>query len=140
MRRSPFDAARLVAACPERRAERIVTAANASTGQRRGQACARRTSGWRSRHSQRRLRSSSEPSARVMEQARPTTNAAWSPRRRAITSIRVPVEEDADDGQADDLEIEPEGPALDVLDVVLDAGLQRRVAAKPVHLCPARDA
>src|SRR5215470_9210543 len=67
------------------------------------------------------------------------TNAPTSPRRSAITSIRVPVEEDADDGEPDDLEIEPEGPALDVLDVVLDALLERGVAAQAVDLGPTGD-
>src|SRR3990172_7897229 len=82
----------------------------------------------------------SAPSASVIERPRPTTNAARRPRRRAITSVGVPVEEHADERQADDLEVEPERPALDVLDVVLDALLERGVPAQAVDLRPAGEA
>src|SRR3989337_429617 len=118
----------------------MVAPAKASTGCQSGHDCARRTSGSRSRQSHRNVRPMSAPSARVIETPRPTTNAARSPRRRAITSVGVPVEEHADDRQADDLEVEPERPALDVLDVVLDALLDRGIAAQPVDLRPAGDA
>src|SRR5574341_611691 len=108
----------------------MVTAANASTGCQSGHGCPRRTSGSWSLQSHRTVRPISAPSASVIEKPRPTTNAARRPRRRAVTSVGVPVEEHADDGQADDLEVEPERPALDVLDVVLDALLERGVAAQ----------
>src|SRR3954463_8602940 len=47
------------------------------------------------------------------------------------------VEETLHDGQPDDLEIEPDRPVLDVVEVVLDALVERRVAAPAVHLRPA---
>src|SRR6266542_2146097 len=134
--RSRVEAAGLPARWPEAKAERRVAAAKASAGPQRGHICAARTSGSRRRQSQSRVRRSRAPSHRVMEQHSPTTKATRSPRRSAITSIRVAVDEDADDRHADDLEIEPERPALDVLDVVLDARLQRGVAPEAVDLRP----
>src|SRR5499425_1429941 len=140
MRRSVFEAARLSAACPEAIAESSEATTKAATGSQSGHTWSRRTSGSRSRQSQRRVRRRRAPSERVMEQPSPTTYAARRPRRSEITSIRVAVEENAADRHGDDLEVEPEGPSLDVLDVVFDARLQRRVAAEPVHLRPPCDA
>src|SRR5215471_6477485 len=140
MRRSVFEAARLSAAWPEASAESSEATTKAATGSQSGHTWARRTSGSRSRHSQRRVRRRRAPSERVMEQPSPTTYAARRPRRSDITSICVAVEEDAADCHGDDLEVEPERPPLDVLDVVLDARLQRGVAAEPVHLRPPRHA
>src|SRR5436309_10746541 len=138
MRRSPLAAARLAATWPEAKAERRVAAAKARTGRHNGHVCEARTPGSRRRQSQSRVRRNSAPSHRVMEQHRPTTKATSRPRRSANTSVRVAVEEDADDRHAYDLEIEPERPALDVLDVVLDARLQRGVTPEAVDLGPAR--
>src|SRR4030095_14985379 len=140
MSRSPLEAARLAATWPEAKAERRVAAAKARMGRPSGHVWAARTAGSRRRHSQSRVRRIRAPSHRVMEQHRPTTKATSRPRLSAITSVRVAVEEDADDRHADDLEIEPERPALDVLDVVLDARLQRGVAPEAVDLGPARHA
>src|SRR5437868_15025792 len=47
------------------------------------------------------------------------------------------VEEALEDRQPDDLEVEADRPVLDVIEVVLDALLERRVAAPAVHLRPA---
>src|SRR4051812_27618899 len=54
-----------------------------------------------------------------------------------IASIRVAVAEDEDDGFGDDLQVEEEGPVLDVVEVVAGALLDARVAAEAVHLRPA---
>src|SRR5499427_5028809 len=140
MRRSVFEAARLSATWPEAIAESSEATTKAATGIQCGHTWSRRTSGSRSRHSHRRVRRRRAPSERVMEQPSPTTYAARRPRRSDITSIRVAVEEDAADRHGDDLEVEPERPPLDVLDVVLDARLQGGVAPEPVHLRPPRDA
>src|SRR5580765_7944130 len=47
------------------------------------------------------------------------------------------VEEAPDDRQPDDFEVETDRPVLDVVEVVLDALVERRVAAPAVHLRPA---
>src|SRR2546421_12479511 len=47
------------------------------------------------------------------------------------------VEKASDDRQPHDLEIEPHRPVLDVIEVVLDALLERRVTAPAVDLRPA---
>src|SRR4051794_11616639 len=59
-----------------------------------------------------------------------------SPRARARPpdSIRVLVEEALHEGQPHDLEVEHHRPVLDVIEVVLDALLDRRVAAPAVDL------
>src|SRR5687768_17974005 len=46
----------------------------------------------------------------------------------------------AHDGQPEDLEVEADGPVLDVIQVVLDPLLERGVAAPAVDLRPAGDA
>src|SRR5258708_32332143 len=114
MRRSPLEAARLAATWPEAKAERRVAAAKARTGSHSGHVCAARTAGSRRRQSQRRVRRSSAPSHRVMEQHKPTTKATSRPRRSAITSVRVPVEKDADDRHADDHTTQPEAQPTEV--------------------------
>src|SRR5439155_17194983 len=54
-------------------------------------------------------------------------------------SVRARVAEHAGEGQQDDLDVEPERPVPDVVEVVLDATVERRVAAQSVHLRPAGD-
>src|SRR6266481_651495 len=130
---------RLASTCPDVKAESSDATVKASTGRQSGHCWALRTWGsWR-RQSQSSVRQISEPSASVIESPSPTTNAARRPRRSAITSVRVPVEEHPEERHADDLEVEREGPALDVFDVVLDALLERGIAAEPVDLRPAGD-
>ena len=48
------------------------------------------------------------------------------------------MEEPFDDGEPHDLQVEAHRPVLDVVEVVLDSLLERRVAAPAVHLRPAR--
>src|SRR5262245_63004246 len=124
----------------ESSAERSVTAANARTGAQSGQAWARRIAGSRRRHSQSAVSRASADCDSVIESPRPTTNAARRTWRAAVTSVCVPLEEDPRQRQRDDLNVQPERPALDVLEVVLDALLQRRVAAPSFDLRPARHA
>src|SRR5690348_5114184 len=58
-----------------------------------------------------------------------------------MTSVRdTALEQAADDGQPHDLDIEADRPVFDVVQVVLNPLLERRVAAPPVHLRPAGDA
>src|SRR5215510_6235940 len=105
MRRSVFEAARLSAAWPEAIAESSEATTKAATESQSGHTWARRTSGSRSRHSHRKVRRRRAPAERVMEQPSPTTYAARRPRRSAITSIGVAIEEDAADRHGDDLDI-----------------------------------
>src|SRR6202022_1490593 len=140
MSRRPLQAPRAAAGCPEASAETSVTALNASTGCQRGQGAAARARGSRRRQSQRRVSRTRAVSDRVMDKPRPRTNAPKAPRRSTVKSVGVAIEEHANHGQHDDLKVAPERPALDVLDVVLDALLQRGVPPQPVHLRPPRDA
>src|SRR4051794_13711692 len=110
--------ARLPAGSEEASAERTVAAQNATTGASNGQHCARRTSGSRSRQSHRRASAARADCARVIDSPSPTAKPANTARRSASTSVGVPLEDDARDRQADDLEVEPERPVLDVLEVV----------------------
>src|SRR5436309_1805451 len=55
-------------------------------------------------------------------------------------SVRARVAEHAGEGQQDDLDVERYRPVPDVVEVVLDAAVERRVAAQSVHLRPAGDA
>src|SRR5690606_24432090 len=48
--------------------------------------------------------------------------------------------EAAEHGHPHDLDVESDGPVLDVVEVVLDTLLERRIAAPAVDLGPARDA
>src|SRR5687767_3560135 len=62
-----------------------------------------------------------------------------------VTTIRMSVshvalEQAAEDGQPHDFQIQGYGPVLDVIEVVLDALLERGVAAPAVDLRPAGDA
>src|SRR5262249_29915651 len=50
------------------------------------------------------------------------------------------IEKAANDRQPHDLDVEADRPVFDVVQVVLDALLERRVPAPPVHLRPASDA
>src|SRR5262249_21943244 len=60
--------------------------------------------------------------------------------RRTRRSMRVAVDaEGVPEGLQQDLQIEAETPALDVVEVVLDPLLDRRVAAPAVDLRPAGD-
>src|SRR6266508_5268357 len=128
---SSLAARRLGPGCPETSADRSVTAAKAPTGPASGHAVPRRYSRSRSRQPQRSTSRASEVSDSVMEKPSPTTKAPSRPRRRVVTSIRVPLEEDPGHGERDNLEVQPERPALDALEVVLDALLERGVAPEP---------
>src|SRR5262245_23854592 len=55
----------------------------------------------------------------------------------ADQSVGVLVEEAANEGEPHDLEVEPDRPVLDVVQVVLDPLLERCIAAPAVHLRPA---
>src|SRR5262245_12479168 len=68
----------------------------------------------------------------------PLTALAGSSVRRPLVGARVA--EDAEECQRDDLEIEAQRPVLDVVEVVLDATIERRVATESVDLRPARHA
>src|SRR5437773_221337 len=57
-----------------------------------------------------------------------------------IWLICVLVEETLQQRQPHDLQVEPHGPILNVIQVVLDALFQRRVAAPSVYLRPASQA
>src|SRR5213596_762094 len=60
--------------------------------------------------------------------------------RRPGRSIRVAVTEPEPEGQAEDLQVEAEAPALDVEEVVLDPLLDRGLTPPAIDLRPARDA
>src|SRR5262249_50247093 len=131
---------RLWPAWPESSAESTVAPLKASTGAASGHVTWCRPCRSRSCHSQTSVRSASVVSDSVMENPSPSTKAISRTRRAAVTSVRVPLDDDPCHGERDDLEIERERPPLDVLEVVLDALLERRVAAQPVDLRPPRDA
>src|SRR5207253_6640442 len=57
--------------------------------------------------------------------------------RLAARSVGVLAEEAAPDRPDQDLQVEPKRPALDVVEVVLDALLERRIPAQAVDLRPA---
>src|SRR5213596_2096635 len=61
-------------------------------------------------------------------------------KRPSRRSIRVAVAETGPEGQEEDLQVEAEAPALDVVEVVFDPFLDRGLAAPAVDLRPARDA
>src|SRR5262244_1049773 len=73
----------------------------------------------------------------------------WEPMKPAapVTSTRamrallvgVLLAEAAEEGEDQDLHVEQQRPVLDVVEVVLDPLLDRRVAPPAVHLGPARD-
>src|SRR5687767_5640160 len=76
-------------------------------------------------------------------------SARWEPMKPAAPvmttrgigfSVRVLVEEPLDHGQPHDLEVQHQRPVLDVVQVVLDALLDGRVAAPAVDLGPAGQA
>src|SRR5438477_902023 len=56
-----------------------------------------------------------------------------------LFSVRVLLPEPAEQGQDQDLDVQEQRPVLDVVQVVLDPLLDRRVAAPAVHLGPPRD-
>src|SRR5207247_1932612 len=60
--------------------------------------------------------------------------------RPSRRSIRVAVAETGPEGQEEDLQVEAEAPALDVVEVVFDPFLDRGLASPAVDLRPARDA
>src|SRR5216117_54629 len=60
--------------------------------------------------------------------------------RRSRRSIRVAVAETGPEGQEEDLQVEAEAPALDVVELVFDPFLDRGLASPAVDLRPARDA
>src|SRR5438128_338352 len=59
---------------------------------------------------------------------------------RSWASVRMLLAEAAEEGQDQDLHVEQQRPVLDVVQVVLDPLLDRRVAAPAVDLGPAGDA
>src|SRR5437867_13217558 len=69
-----------------------------------------------------------------MNPAAPVTRAL------CMALVRVLLAEAAEQGQDQDLDVEEQGPVLDVVEVELDALLDRGVAAPAVHLRPAGDA
>src|SRR5262249_2535378 len=54
-------------------------------------------------------------------------------------SVCAGVAEDSQYGERQDPQIEPQRPVPHVIQVVGDSLIERRVAAEPVHLCPAGD-
>ena len=100
--RSPLDAARLAPRCPEASAERTVTRGEGQHRRARAATPARgATAGSRRRQSQSSVRRSERALRQRDGAARGRRRRrARSPRRSAITSIRVPVEEHADDRHA----------------------------------------
>ena len=50
------------------------------------------------------------------------------------------MEEAFDEGQREDLEIEQEGPLLDIVEVIAEAFFDAGVPSIPMDLCPAGDA
>src|SRR2546425_9177116 len=68
---------------------------------------------------------------------------AWTPAhplaRVSIASLRAGVTKHPEQREHENAEVEPEGPIPDVEQVVLDTLIERRIAAKAVNLCPARD-
>src|SRR5690554_3138825 len=60
--------------------------------------------------------------------------------RRATRSVRVLVYESGPERHGHNLEVELQGPVLDVVEIVLDALLDRRIPAPAVHLSPSRNA
>src|SRR3982074_2386155 len=75
-----------------------------------------------------------------------TASARCDPMKPAapVTTTRclvgMLVKEPFQDGEPHDLQVEADRPVLDVVQVVLDALLDRRIAAPAVDLSPARDA
>src|SRR5690606_28098265 len=59
--------------------------------------------------------------------------------RKTDASVGVRMPHAAEQREHDDLEIQPERPVLDVVEVVLDALLEVGIAAPAVHLGPAGD-
>src|SRR3989442_9718701 len=71
----------------------------------------------------------------------PTPPGSPAPMERpSRRSIRVAVTEPGPEGQEEDLQVEAEAPALDVVEVVFDPLLDRGLASPAVDLRPARDA
>src|SRR3990170_3300148 len=115
--RRPFASRRLIQGFPERSAESSVAAAKASTGPASG-----KLSGTRAALSRRRRRGRAPPAGRP-----------------ARHKMGVLPREGAHRGEPEDLQIEAERPALDVVEVVLDPPLERGVAAPAVDLGPPGD-
>src|SRR5581483_938510 len=63
-----------------------------------------------------------------------------SPNDQIQASVSVSVEEPLDEREPHDLEVEPDRPVLDVIQVVLDPLLEGRIAAPAVHLGPPGEA
>src|ERR1043166_5584647 len=57
-----------------------------------------------------------------------------------FSSIGIRVVEAAKQRQKQDLEVEQQRPVLDVVEIIADPLLDRRIAAQPVHLRPPRHA
>src|SRR4051794_20197551 len=67
----------------------------------------------------------------------------WEPIKPAAPVITIRLEsmpvESSDDGEPHDFDVEADRPVFDVVEIVLDALFERRVAAPAVDLGPARD-
>src|SRR5919112_268501 len=79
-------------------------------------------------------------SSRVSQRCEPMKPAAPVTTVLGIVGSIRALEQPADDRQPHDLEIESDGPVFDVVEVVFDAFLERRVPAPPVPLRPPGDA
>src|SRR6266446_7728276 len=77
-------------------------------------------------------RASTSSSSRIPEGGGPAA-------ARGPALVRALVPEDTQERQENNLHVEPHGPVLDVVEVVLDPLVERRVAAEPIHLRPAGD-
>src|SRR3954471_20787494 len=73
-----------------------------------------------------------KPAAPVMTTRLGMVTSGWW-----LGLVRVLMEEALDDREPHDLQIEPHRPVLDVVQVVLNPLLERRVATPAVHLRPA---
>src|SRR6188508_3024980 len=62
------------------------------------------------------------------------------PAAPVMTVLGISLEETSHEREPHDLEIKGHGPVFYVVQVVLDAFLERRVASPPVDLCPSGDA
>ena len=57
----------------------------------------------------------------------------------ALTYDFVIFEFPTEDGQEQDLQVEPEAPVFDIIDIIPDPLRDRGVAPQVIHLCPAGD-
>src|SRR6185436_19060418 len=135
---------RLSSGWPDRSAATSVTSVKATIGHTSGHPGRARPRA--RRQSPRTASAISAACASVIETPRPTTYAPSSPlRSRSSARLAAPtssvgVGEAPVERLHEDLQVQEERPALDVVEVVLDPLFQRRVPAPAVHLRPARHA